>query len=74
MCLVTSKVPRLIVSNNMNNFVAGPEFDMKRNERKRFARLSYVGGTISLTLRFFMSMLLPLSHLNVAVGPPHVMI
>ena len=42
--MVTSKVPRLIVSNNLNNFVAGPEFDMIRNERKRFARPSYVGG------------------------------
>jgi hypothetical protein len=68
------KAPRLIVSNNLNSFVAGPKTEMKRNERKRFARFFYVGGTISLTLRFFMSMLLPLSHLNVAVGPPHVMI
>lgn len=68
------KSPKINCFKQHEYFIAGPEFDMKRNERKRFARLSYVGGTISLTLRFFMSMLLPLSHLNVAVGPPHVMI
>lgn len=34
----------------------------------------WLGGTISLTLRFFMSMLLPSSHLNAAIGPPHVTI
>jgi len=32
----------------------------------------YAGGTISLMLKFFMSMPFPSSHLNAAIGQPHV--
>ena len=54
-------------------FIESKEADVKKRNKK-WENSFYCGGTISLTLRFLMDTLFALSHLKVAVGPPHVMI